>query len=187
MAEREPEEVAVHSSRGAAAEEEQSERPTEQPPLLPPPVKKGRGKGKQAEEEGAWRAVSEYYTAKRAVTPVSAQSSPSSSAMAVDDEDDTFCRMLSQELRKIKMPAIKRQTKRLLLETVYAAQEQEEQQGVQVIQWPTVLPAAPVGLPVPSTEAGQVVIQLQQQGIPTGTVATSEAELLLQLQQQPYQ
>jgi len=52
---------------------------------------------------------------------------------------------------------------------------------------PTVLPAAPVGLPVPSTEAGQVVIQLQQQGIPAGTVATSEAELLLQLQQQPYQ
>jgi len=47
--------------------------------------------------------------------------------------------------------------------------------------------SSPVGLPVRSNEAGQVVIQLQQQGIPAGTVATSEAELLLQLHQQPHQ
>ena len=168
--------------------DQQSEQTTttEQPPAVPllvtPPAKKSKGKAKQTEKEEAWRAVGEYFTAKRQTTPSPVQSA--------DNDDEIFCKMLAGELRKIRSSSIKRKTKQVLLDTVYSAQDQEEQQSVQIIQLPTVLPAAAATLPVPINESQvlmqqqlQQQLQQQQQSVPATT--TSEAELLLiQLQHQ---
>lgn len=183
MSQRESEVSAEVVPGQVSQEQEQVEQPTEQPVVLPPPTKKGKGKGKKAAEEEAWSAVGEYFATKRSATP-----SPVPPTK-VDDEDDSFCKMLADELRKVKNASIKRQTKRQLLDIVYCAQEQDEQQTVQVIQWPSVIPAIPSAVPLPAPgNDGQVLVQLQQQlqhqDIPA---ATGDAELLLQLQQPHYQ
>jgi len=49
------------------------------------------------------------------------------------DVDDTFCRMLADELRKVKSALIKRNLKRSLLDSVFAAQEQEEGETVYTV------------------------------------------------------
>jgi len=49
------------------------------------------------------------------------------------DADDTFCRMLADELCKAKSALIKRNLKRSLLDSVFAAQEQEEGETVYTV------------------------------------------------------
>lgn len=46
------------------------------------------------------------------------------------DADDTVCHMLADELRKVKSASIKRNLKRSLLDSVFAAQEQKEGETV---------------------------------------------------------
>jgi len=49
------------------------------------------------------------------------------------DEDDRFCRMLADELRKVKSASVKRNLKRSLLDSVFAAQEHEEVETVYTV------------------------------------------------------
>lgn len=49
------------------------------------------------------------------------------------DADDTVCHMLADELRKVKSASIKRNLKRSVLDSVFAAQEQEEGETVYTV------------------------------------------------------
>ena len=104
-------------------------------------------RAKKAAEEEAWSALGDYFATKQAATlsPVP--------PLKVDNEDESFCRMLSHELRKLKNASIKRQTKRQILDIVYYALEQKEQQTVQAIQLPTMI-AVYEDLPTPVLASG---------------------------------
>lgn len=54
------------------------------------------------------------------------KSSPVSSLIIPDDEDDLFGKMLTAEIRKISDPSLKRKLKRQLLEVVHSIQEEYE-------------------------------------------------------------
>ena len=56
------------------------------------------------------------------------------------DEDDTWCKMLATEMRKVTNNSIKRCLKRKLLEACFQAQEQQEElqlEYISVVMCPT--------------------------------------------------
>jgi len=125
-----------------------------------PMTSRGHGqKKRKAEDEVAITAIGQYFTAKG--------SKPASGVTASTADDDVaFGTVIGLELKKITTPWIKRAVKKQLMEAVFNGQEADEQQ--QVLH---VVPAESV-LPQTQPEAS------------TSTIAPSDAQLLLHIQQQ---
>ena len=122
-----------------------------------------RKKGRNSDEDKCAIAIQQYF----------AEKASKSSTLAHSKQH------MRDELRKIKMPYIKRQVKKQLLEVVYATQEQEEQLAMWNTMETTAAPNAGQQLPQQET-AGTTVLQSQQlQTIDEG------AAILLSLSQHP--
>jgi len=136
-----------------------------------PPKKKGK---RQSDEDKCAIAIQQYFAEK-----ASKSSTVAHSMQHIRDDDESYCQMLSDELREIKTPYIKREVKKQLLEVVYAAQEQEEQLAMWSTMETTVAPDACQELPQQETAVTTVLQSQQLQTIDEG------AAILLSLSQHP--
>lgn len=148
--------VSATSASAAAASTSAAPSPT------PVTTATGRKKGKwQSEEDRSAQAIEQYFAQKVA---------KSSTPVPQRTDDDSFCMMLADELKKVQTPFIKRHTKKQLLETVLAAQEQEEQMLVLNVMQPA------------TTDASAADITAQQ--LPEQETVDEGAAMLLSFSQQ---
>jgi len=138
-------------------------------------AEKMKGKKKNAEDECL--AVIGKYFSKQLTSATSADMTKSStseeSTRMTVEEDELFCRMLAQELRKVSTPTIKRGLKRKLMDACFAAQEEQEASQLQLFVYTTT--------DTDIHHTGTTEVSLEH----AADDPVTDAQLLLQLQNQP--
>jgi len=147
-----------------------------------------RGKRKLSAEQQAMAPIAEYFKLKaaRKQETTSAAESP-----AQKTEDQLFAEMLVAEMKTIKSASVKRKLKRQLLDTVCAAQEEDEVMSGSaplvnlVMQYPPAAATATATASSEDTTDSSWLVQYPQTS-PTATMSSQEealqtAHMLLQM------